>query len=1699
MNPSAEAAIDRLVAAYRAEAERTLTENAYVAHIIGDLIAQTRLWEGNRLIARGERISKEWLMQKAEPVFPGSPYDPSKFKIPKKSTEYDYTPQTKVGRYNLAFDHVRAEADDYLKTYKTDLIEHGGTKIDGVPVNWLENHTRGVRDAVGTVIEDGIKEGWSKATVTQHLGTVLDKTQSQLKTIAHTEMMRVQHRGAMTRYEKAGIETVFRISGPNACKFCAGESGREYKITEVPEDHPNGSCDFVPNIKVPTHEESLLDDAVIKQILDGTMTAKIDAKTIADIAAAAEAAAAKLAKEEAEAAAKAAAAKQAALEKEMTDVLDGADAGKTAYVIDAVGLGTSPTKAALEWDESVAALKKLEEEAAAKQAKLAKALTGADANKIAYVTDAVDAGADIDDAILAYDGHLKELAAEQAALKKAAIKDATKGAPAEKVAYVTEQVEIGANAEAAAKQWDAIEATKHVPPPTTADDIQATIDKAYAKAVKDGIQDPTYDAYVFGKELGLPSDEAFKYAKKAEAAAAGAADDIDIGAAIKKAFNDSLAKGETIDQADFAAYVKAESLGMNKDEAMAASWKAAQEAKAENLPGDIEKLVQNPAITTIDDVKTALKSKGYLWSEIDEDAIGDALGKAKFGTASSDALSSLKVAYSEAISAGNDDGTALYTAVLKGQDLGMSYDEAFKAAWAAKTAVMSDNLPFVIAEIVDDVDVESVGDVFEALTKKGYSTATINTDDIEAALLKKKFGPAATGEIDTAMIAEMNKPVEFMEPLEVGDKYFLASLSDSGEEALKKDLYYLDDIDHVPSVDISYTMGKLTAEEWSKVQDVAYANSLADINYKLHTGIKLLADELKHLKVIQSSIKKSTIEGGYKLFRGVGDEQAAVLRKLKVGDKYIDKGILSFDFSQNRALSHATGSGGYYSEKTLIRITTQDGEAARFVDRTSLTVLYENQKNWQVVAKNVVLLPDPATGKQVRTLVVDLKAVAKAKPKPKTVTGLPKTVPVDQMTPIPPGHKKYLEPYSDSDKDAVKTLVAQQPKWTAVEKAYNEGDLAYPTYRGIREFRYLGSSINYALVTGNKLDAAQKETLKAIRGALEYMTVGANRPVVRGVGEHEAMALIKAKIGSKYSYKGVSSFSCVPNTAIDKASNLSHIAGAGGVDKVVMRTMTKDGEPAIYLGGDDMAVLFGDKKPWRIVDKNIVEMPGPYGGTVRTLVVDVDTWVDDALIKAEPELTSVLQPDIPVPNMVPLKEGDRGFVRALTPSEQHALEKFLDDKAGYGDEWASIDEMVRHGVITGTERDAINRMQNVDYRDVNHIMNGGDVSHLSDRQIEEIKRDCIEVVRGALARGKGSLTDGRTIYRGVGARFGDVLYKSKVGDVVSEENFQAYSLSQNTSFRFALKPVRHDTTGGTIMPIMMRTKTSKSQTGRYLTSFEQEVLMQGGSEWKVAAKNVVDFVDPKSGKTYRTLIVDVVHPDDFKAGKAPLIEIVPTTPLHQMALTKKGQKGWLEADRGDAYRAVERGIERNENREWDSIEANRQRGKLNGDEFHAADTYRGSAFKWINGFLRDLSDYITESYKQQAAGITPFMDTAILKSRVPAGFVVKRGVGRHSARELVDLRIGDTYIDKGYSSFSHCSETSLESYFAKEISTQGTDLKVLIRYKTRDDEGALFVGTSEMEIIYPRGKKWIIVDKHLMEHRGGNYKGKLLVVDVIAG
>lgn len=228
--------LDARIAAYRAAVIDALAGDVEAAYVAGDLFAQRRIHRARRRTITNARN-------------------------PKGVATIDAPP------FRLRFGEVSKEALAYLDTYTNDLA-HGGTWIKGEFVRWLDNHCAEVRDDIATVITDGVREGWGQDVVTRALADVVEGERWKLERIARTETMRIQRHGMIQRYGSAGVQKVRRLLGANPCPECAAERNAEYPIDEVPEDHVQGFCDWVPLVTVEPYASALMPPDEVDRLLE---------------------------------------------------------------------------------------------------------------------------------------------------------------------------------------------------------------------------------------------------------------------------------------------------------------------------------------------------------------------------------------------------------------------------------------------------------------------------------------------------------------------------------------------------------------------------------------------------------------------------------------------------------------------------------------------------------------------------------------------------------------------------------------------------------------------------------------------------------------------------------------------------------------------------------------------------------------------------------------------------------------------------------------------------------------------------------------------------------------------------------------------------------------------------------------------------------------------------------------------------------------------------------------------------------------------------------------------------------------------------------------------------------------------------------------------------------------------------------------
>lgn len=162
------------------------------------------------------------------------------------------------------------------------------------------------------------------------------------------------------------------------------------------------------------------------------------------------------------------------------------------------------------------------------------------------------------------------------------------------------------------------------------------------------------------------------------------------------------------------------------------------------------------------------------------------------------------------------------------------------------------------------------------------------------------------------------------------------------------------------------------------------------------------------------------------------------------------------------------------------------------------------------------------------------------------------------------------------------------------------------------------------------------------------------------------------------------------------------------------------------------------------------------------------------------------------------------------------------------------------------------------------------------------------------------------------------------------------------------------------------------------------------------------------------------------------------------------------------------------------------------EERDMVNTYTTEAHNDINNYWREVAKGNPEPGEPYVVGLTPGLDAAIDKGRVIEGHRIYRGVGDGTGAKLFNARVGDTYTDAGFQSWSLSVRTS-KDFCSRVAGNAG--YRVMLRAITRAGEPARYVDDQEFEIIYPRNKKWKIVRRSVV---GKGMMGlKTLVVDVI--
>lgn len=167
---------------------------------------------------------------------------------------------------------------------------------------------------------------------------------------------------------------------------------------------------------------------------------------------------------------------------------------------------------------------------------------------------------------------------------------------------------------------------------------------------------------------------------------------------------------------------------------------------------------------------------------------------------------------------------------------------------------------------------------------------------------------------------------------------------------------------------------------------------------------------------------------------------------------------------------------------------------------------------------------------------------------------------------------------------------------------------------------------------------------------------------------------------------------------------------------------------------------------------------------------------------------------------------------------------------------------------------------------------------------------------------------------------------------------------------------------------------------------------------------------------------------------------------------------------------------------------------LNKDQIKAINRYKSTSnddYEKINAYVRD---------GKVGTGSDPDMETTIknldssFTERVPQGTtiyngkksVIYSGIGKTQGSQLLDAKVGDTFEDRDYQSFS--TDPEVARGFAKGIGEKtragsGKD-HVVLKFEGDGDTPCINIGGTEKEVLLPRGKTFEVVDKRTEKTSG---------------
>jgi len=154
--------------------------------------------------------------------------------------------------------------------------------------------------------------------------------------------------------------------------------------------------------------------------------------------------------------------------------------------------------------------------------------------------------------------------------------------------------------------------------------------------------------------------------------------------------------------------------------------------------------------------------------------------------------------------------------------------------------------------------------------------------------------------------------------------------------------------------------------------------------------------------------------------------------------------------------------------------------------------------------------------------------------------------------------------------------------------------------------------------------------------------------------------------------------------------------------------------------------------------------------------------------------------------------------------------------------------------------------------------------------------------------------------------------------------------------------------------------------------------------------------------------------------------------------------------------------------------------KTNIEEYRS---YNGEKYKVINQNAREGK--ITTEIKH--------MDSAIDKSpAIPKGTKLYRGLSASQAESLSNVKIGDSFNQGGYQSYS--LDKNMANNFAQ--STTKSWSKTFLMIEGDNSLKGIYIGAKEKEVLLPRGKTYIITGRTTEKEKGTKWKTHIITVKV---